>query len=221
MFKQLCLSTKNSIKKDYPEMSNSDFEKHINTNMLIEALITDILEDTKFEGICIDGINYYELYNKWQSRDISKYPYNEQEKQIICNAYMDEYCDHEYDTKIIPFDSKWNFLINYGEKAKDINKKLFDNETSIRLVNISGINYDHRGSNHFMYDLPHNEVIILDNPTLGEFINAIYLIKSHKTDNWYELFDKVQLQLFKSLDDIDVNDKNNKLSIKLKFDHGS
>lgn len=79
------------------------------------------------------------------------------------------------------------------------------------LTNRSGENNDHRGSDHCLLKLPFSPEVHLKAPTLRQFIDALYLIKSHKFDKWYELF----------IDsDWDMGETD-KIVVSIKFDHGS
>ena len=200
----------------------------------MNALITDIYKETNFEGIMVNNINYYELDNMWSQRDENLHPLKDNEKDNKCDKYMidyynddcdeDEYCDIDSDS--IPTHANWKFLINYGNYSDNINQPLFSNKTSILLVNQSGINWDHRGADHFHYLMPYKDEIWLHNPTLGEFSNALYMIKSHKVDKWYELYHSCHVQSYASpsstllIDDIDKEDIKD-FRIKINFDHGS
>lgn len=97
---------------------------------------------------------------------------------------------------------------------------------SIIINNKVGINNDHRGSDHLMFDgnspklkknvgLPFTVSKKLENPCLKQFIDSLYLIKSHKFDKWYEMFTDVGVS--KSTDD---NEKIH-FDVYIDFDHGS
>lgn len=220
MFKRLCLSTKSNLREEiYSHMNDIEYEAKMNVNFLTEAFIKGVLDEAKFEGIQLNDKKYYELDNKWECRNVKKHPYTRKEKELLCDEYTDG-CALTGKVQQIPFGSRWNFLINYGKNPKGIEEYLFKNTTYLTLHNTSGFNDDHRGSDHFMYTMPYHSQVTLKNPTLGEFIDALYLIKSHKVDLWYELFCQAKINV-NSFDEIDVDDKANKLEIKLIFDHGS
>lgn len=81
----------------------------------------------------------------------------------------------------------------------------------IKIQNPYGINKDHRGSDHCELVLPFMNKIKLSSPSLREYISALYLLKSHKFDKWYELYIGSLIKKTKS---------GNRLVV-LKFDHGS
>lgn len=245
MFKKMCLSVSNNIKnKDHPDMSDSEFQKIYTLDILMDSFIKGVYENTNFEGIQVNGKNFYELDNQWSQRNKTLHPLSDAEKDNGCDKYMidyeydanydydgvndDDVCDTERGCLID--DDNWKFLINYGDDSNDsndIDKPLFKNYTSILLINVSGTNYDHRGSDHFQYSLPFSTEYRIYNPTFKDFVNALYMIKSHKADKWYELYSNCQVQSLKSpgtklsIDDIDKNSESNEFIIKLSFDHGS
>ena len=220
MFKRLCLSAKSNLREEhYSHLNDTEYEAKMNVNFLTEAFIKGVLDEVHFEGIKINGKKYYELDNKWEGRNIKKHPYTHQEKELLCDEYTAG-CALTGKILEIPYGSRWDFLIDYGKNPKGIEEKLFKNTTYLKLINMSGFNDDHRGSDHFMYKMPYSESVTLKNPTLGEFVDALYLIKSHKVDLWYELFCQAKINI-NSFDEIDVDDQENKLEIKLIFDHGS
>ena len=76
-----------------------------------------------------------------------------------------------------------------------------------KIENISGFNDDHRGSDHFSVKIPYDDSYILNKKTtLKEFIEILYLLKSHKCDKWYELY---------------CNSTFTDGKITIYFDHGS
>jgi hypothetical protein len=84
-------------------------------------------------------------------------------------------------------------------------------EESYVIYNPCGINDDHRGSDHCELELPFIDKIKITNPSLHDFISALYLLKSHKFDKWYELYTGSKIQELQS---------GNRV-IVLEFDHGS
>ena len=90
-------------------------------------------------------------------------------------------------------------------------KDLKLNFDKIKLVNSNGMNNDERGNNTFETQLDFYDIYILKNPiTLLDFIDALYRIKSHKNDYWYELYCGVTVKAYDSW-----------LRLTFKFDHGS
>tara|TARA_R110002111_G_scaffold21318_13_gene49818 strand:+ start:1235 stop:1567 length:333 start_codon:yes stop_codon:yes gene_type:complete len=97
------------------------------------------------------------------------------------------------------------FIVDFG---KIENRKLCDG--TVKLVNNAGINHDHRGSDHCLVKIPFYDAIILENPTTHDFIRALYQIKSHHWENWYELFCTSN-----------INVENDIYTLEIQFDHGS
>src|SRR5579872_3254557 len=113
-----------------------------------------------------------------------------------------------------------------------------------RIINRSGVNADHRGSDHVRIILPFERQVELPaTMTFGEFAEACYRIKSHKFDHWYELYfgvsikedrndllldqektnlqDEVIARLPVVLLDIILQFANSFVNLFVTFDHGS
>lgn len=88
---------------------------------------------------------------------------------------------------------------------------MFPETCRVKLINADGINPDHRGSDHMFVELDYNRSFTLKKNTLGEFVEGMYRIKSHKTDKWYEL-------LFCHVKCVE---KKGEITFVLNFDHGS
>lgn len=96
------------------------------------------------------------------------------------------------------------------EKYDPENVKIIGFDT-IKMTNKSGYNHDHRGSNHCHLALPYKRSVTIDEHiTLSELARNFFILKSHKFDKWYELFDKATLKR-------DGDDFN----VEISFDHGS
>lgn len=71
----------------------------------------------------------------------------------------------------------------------DLNKIFLVGYKKIFLTNNMGWNCDHRGSNHCKIFLKQDcNIEIHGIITMKMFVDACYKLKSHKWDNWYELF---------------------------------
>lgn len=95
------------------------------------------------------------------------------------------------------------------------NPKQFQTMETWHVKNESGWNDDRRGSNETFginVRLPFvEEVSIPKNSTLDDVIMAFLTLRSHKFENWYEMFSSAEVSF---TDDGDAN-------ITLEFDHGS
>lgn len=82
----------------------------------------------------------------------------------------------------------------------------------VKLVNVAGINTDHRGADtEEGASLPYHASFMLPKTfTLGQLADAFYRIKSHKFDAWYELFTRVKVKC-----------KVDYILLEVDFDHGS
>ena len=84
----------------------------------------------------------------------------------------------------------------------------------MKLINTSGFNDDHRGSDHCRIQLPFEPTVLLRAPfTLAELLQATFRLKSHKFDFWYELFISASVQARPG--------KRTSMHVRMKFDHGS
>ena len=142
-----------------------------------------------------DEYDHEEDYN-WECRGMQydcdgehtvKYRYTISEK--LDNYEIDDDDKNEYIKRKI-----LNELVEY---FLDKTKKLDDLKftfSRIRVDNMRGINEDPRGVRKLDWHLQYNyEVEVLPennnaNITFQQFIDALYDIKSHKFENWYELY---------------------------------
>jgi len=83
-------------------------------------------------------------------------------------------------------------------------------KNNLVMKNFNGINGDNRGNNYCLVRPVFLDTISLNEPTLTEFTNALWLLKSHKFDLWYELFCNVDIT-----NDLEI------IYIDLNYDHGS
>lgn len=85
----------------------------------------------------------------------------------------------------------------------------------VHLVNPKGVNWDHRGANHTRLELDFFDELNLKRDKDGciaysKLACALYKLKSHKFDNWYEMYIGTETLV-----------KNGNLYAKVDFDHGS
>ena len=129
---------------------------------------------------------------------------------------FDEYFDYDYECEDEDYNNKYNIL---KSSAKDIlllieetNKKIsiynikFVLDKCINLQNIGGI-YDecNRGSDNMVISLPFETNIKLQKEfTLEEMITALYNLKTHKFDYWYELFSGATVKVSNTEIDLDI-----------------
>jgi hypothetical protein len=82
----------------------------------------------------------------------------------------------------------------------------------LHLVNLKGINHDHRGSNHCHLQLKFHMFYILGNLfTFHDLAEAVYKTKSHKFNNNYEMFYGYSNMVI----------QKDRIYCTLGFDHGS
>ncbi|HAA58993.1 MAG TPA: hypothetical protein DCE42_29835 [Myxococcales bacterium] len=94
------------------------------------------------------------------------------------------------------------------ELPHEVDRVVF--EGTLTLQNLSGENTDHRGADHCLLILPFRERITLHHPTVRELVEALFVVKSHKFDTWYELYCGCTLE-----------EGDDGVVISLEMDHGS
>ena len=197
----------------------------------LEILFKIIYDSCTFEYIEVNDVKYAQAKTKCYSKN------SEHQQPSECPGYMSHTDDQngendeenhspEYDSPL-PEGASVIFGIS---KALNVSEFPFDDyETEsaffegisllttfqsskqIVLQNRNGFNKDHRGSDHFKFAIPQQVKVVLGTEfTIDQLIDALYRIKSHHTDNWYELFCGVKI----------IENGNEKLLV-CDFDHGS
>ena len=108
-------------------------------------------------------------------------------------------------------DYQEEYVINKVEHYIDMiktNKKILPN---ITLHNLAGYNSDKRGSDRTCPVLDFSTTYKVEGNTITDLAEAYYRVKSHKFDNWYEMFMKV----------VEVNKNQDTFDVYIDFDHGS
>ncbi|MBU51712.1 MAG: hypothetical protein CL920_23730 [Deltaproteobacteria bacterium] len=96
-------------------------------------------------------------------------------------------------------------FVSLPQKADEV---LFDG--ALLVENFSGVNSDHRGSDHCLLRLPFLSSVECASPTLRDFVDTLFLVKSHKFDRWYEMFSSCR-----------VVGEDGYYTLTMGFDHGS
>lgn len=189
---------------------------------VLQFIIHWILNNTEFVGVQQNGVTYKELSNAW-----SKATNTEENNTHECTGYFE--CNANIQHIECDPHAKWlwNYSLNSNyqyDKDSGIvypeSKQVWSclnthlNEIfifgTITLINKDGVNPDHRGSDHCLISLPFDKELVLINPTFDQFVIALYRLKSHKFDTWYELY-------IKSI----VTAQANGYECELTYDHGS
>lgn len=154
-------------------------------------------------------------------------------KDHICKGYFDcdskRYCKKNVKPEEIEYVFKGSFYLNHEDEdieadgiednliiqIRDLNLKpneiKFISEKNIIIINKHGFNDGHRGSDHTLLKLPFlNGVNLGKEFTLNDLLIANSNLKSHKFDNWYELYCGAKCE-----------ETTNSIFVSLKFDHGS
>jgi hypothetical protein len=187
-------------------------KKYQSSTEMLTSFVKNIYDNTHFEAIEINNKIYRELPNAWQYKNTRDENSITNEK-LICQSDWYDGCTIK--RKTIKPDTKYKFIIDYGSYSKKyLKKKIFSGNAILHIKNNDGYNTDHRGSDHFKYVIPYSDSARLINPTLKDLIDALYLVKSHKCDKWYELY-------IDTLFTIKKGKYVNEYNIILDFDHGS
>lgn len=233
-----CVNLCNSINKDnkiiVDKIKNKmDLYLVININNINFGDITRyVYSQYSIEKILYKNKEYRETISYYTMNNILTVNRPEHDKNKICECMIDYRTDEQIKYEIIPnnvFDIKYIYfkdssslydnefenieLINKMRKMEDITNVKFIGYKNIKFTNISGINYDHRGSNHTNIYLPFEESTMVKLPiTLDVIIDKLFRLKSNKFDKWYELYVETIVKKNKKKDIIYIN---------VKFDHGS
>lgn len=184
-------------------------KEYKSSQQVLTDVIKTIYEETQFNGIVVNGKSYHVIPNQWSHQD----RYGDEEKKLECKGYYKHECSLKR-RKVVKEDDTYEFIMDYGPFNGKLKKKMFKKNTILYLINNDGFNKDHRGSDHFKYKIPFDTAHRLVNPNFKDFINGLYLLKSHKCDNWYELFSNAKIKHRKY-------QYNDVCEITLQFDHGS
>ena len=201
-----------------------------NEKLILNEFVYFIYTNTHCLGGKHKGILYKELPNIWSQRK----NFTEDEKKYECTGEWHDDCTVEEDiNKYIPGNVNlvWKFnkikkdgtlnleiydswkmmniprVLGFMKHFSTMGKNVFLNKT-INITNYSGSSEDHRGSNHCLIDLPVDTNITLTNPTLEEFIEALWMIKYKKFDTNYEMCVGSKISIKKNILTIDVNFDN-------------
>lgn len=107
--------------------------------------------------------------------------------------------------------------MNTTEKNGDMTntkKIIFDGLHKLNLININGSNSDSRGVRSLDWHMEFHENYLIENPegiNLDQIIIGLFKIKSHKFENWYELYSSIK----------SMRIENGTLLVYVMFDHGS
>lgn len=217
------------IKKYISEIMSPVMYLRINCPDFLDVLIRCLVSSSTFNGIIHNNITYGEIsgeerddYEEWSDLGgIYKDTIRCDEYQIydidICLlsdedgdsiAILNRLFEQGEEKKATCISEELviidNFLTTYGP-----DKIIFKN--NITMTNDMGIHEDKRGNNYCRVLAIFLDEIELENPTLKEFVNGIWTLKSHKFDKWYELYCGIS-----DYENIDGN-----IKLNLDFDHGS
>ena len=161
----------------------------------------------RFEG---KNIKTHGIHNIKYTRLTNKHEYT-----FLKNNYCPEFERFDWGNSCEILNNARNVIKNI--RNFKINNIFIDNKLyDIQIRNPCGINWDQRGTSLNEMDFPENRCYTMQYHlkkykfTFADLKLAFYKAKSHKYDNWFELFINVKLTFEK-----------NTLIISFKFDHGS
>lgn len=194
--------------------------KGCSTEAAIRLLVQHLYDSTSCTGGMYRGESYPELPNPWGPRG------SEEDKDACTDTSSDpDHCPTQ-GRAIAPENASevtltWEWGLPLYVKPKDrcllpLLEKLTELpdvpflSKALLITNYSGWNSDHRGSDHCALALPMSTRVSLNAPTLSQVIRALYAVKSHKFDRWYELYAGCT-----------VTESEHRITLQLDFDHGS
>lgn len=154
--------------------------------------------------ICIEE----ELCKHFTCEHIKKIVPTEDVEYIMRYDIIHDSFDNESQIAFVEFldTNRHEIIINASDEAI--------NFTTLVVENLSGENLDHSGSTHCKLDNLYESEVELTLPcTLDQLAQALFKIKSHKWDKWYELFTGAEIG-FSSTD-------TGIIDLCIQFDHGS
>jgi hypothetical protein len=192
---------------------------------VIDYIFEYVSRVTSFHHIKFNGLPYYETKNLWRPHDIKERA--SYDIDVLCNKSRQ--CDRE--PSIIPkYGDKIKYVLKYNYRKKNILSKgdvkynnfvLQISQYELRNVLLIGfdkftvktvfgyLNDDHRGSDHCNVYLPtHHKVRMIKYVTLYDLATAYYKLKSHKWDDYYEMFRCATTRIY-----------NGNVNVVLRFDY--
>lgn len=225
LFDQMSLSDQNAFRDLVYQPTEINLE--CDANILCEYIYNSF-EIDHFE---YQGQRYYEIQNIWSvDAQDQKFVCNNDDVCNIhstscendgvdndegCQCFQKIYPQFEDVTYVLKYkqyldelepeqEEFYNLLDNHGANIRIVRKRDNVSHESIRVYNMSGENFDHQGSTHCQLDVGMEENIELALPcSLLELAEALFRIKSHKWDKWYEMYGHAHVQdgtLFVSFD---------------------
>lgn len=227
----------NLVVRAKPKPSDSDDDSDDDSN---ERIISDLghfaMKTTEIEYVTYKGKKYYMRGNSLNNGPDERPDYDPDVECGMHDGYMDgceappeiypeNDADVEFHLKYNPKNVVWNEDSFSQESQKLIRKIQHTPVEKVRLTasadgavsvlvmrNPSGINTDHRGCDHCKVHLAFHSDYSLPLPcTLMDFMKAMYRIKSHKWDYWYELYGGATVK----------SCKKGIMKVDFSFDHGS
>jgi hypothetical protein len=164
---------------------------------LLDNLIYDFIKNGELMYVTDlgTGKDYYNRTNKW---------YRSKQNDKECDGYAE--CELEYKDPVGE--------IQYHVSVPKYKEAILCQFKEITVINVSGVNVDHRGSDHTEILLPAEYSWTIKKPciTVQDLAEAFFRVKSHKFDSWYELYMQDYLQ---------VKLEDGVLTLTARFDHGS
>lgn len=176
----------------------------------VELLVRQIYSQTKLKYVTVGDTIYRQRNNVWAESEV------EDENADCCEASFPEYNEDEKCPHSQPVEAKGpiTYVMDYGTigtRIAAVEDYPYEDYTTQQKQNVLRIlqrdldavlfnhpivvehdhkepNTDHRGSDHTAIILPFKRRVGSQRCTLRHFIDALYMIKSHKFDHNYEMF---------------------------------
>ncbi|HMV79179.1 MAG TPA: hypothetical protein PK453_24850 [Leptospiraceae bacterium] len=191
--------------------------------ILLSALIRFIYDTHTFFSFEYDGKEYHNQPNQWYFGEFDGFPHD---PVTPCKGY-DE-CEFEEGQKLVRVQPKPGKKIKYNI---DWEGREFDEESKPLVYEIGQVfsqnpilhsrplilinenfNDDHRGSDHtrIILDFPGKVALKGKKTKMTDFVDALFRLRSHKFENWYEMYYGAE-----------VSSDKKAITVDVMFDHGS
>ena len=196
-----------------------DFELRI----LMSSLAGFIYETHALYSFEYDGKEYHNQPNQWYFSEYEGFPHDP-----VTRCTGDDECEFEEGEELVRVKPKKGKKIKYNidwvgknfdersnpllfEIGKVFGKNSILHSRPLILINES-FNEDHRGSDHtrIILDFPGKVELKGKKTKMTDFIDALFRLRSHKFENWYEMFLRSE-----------VNSDKKVIIADVIFDHGS
>lgn len=204
-----------TLKKVLKKCINSDGDFDLDVlneseiQIFMKSVIGYIFEAYSMSSVFYNGLEYRNHKNQWYFPEHLDLPHD---PAVECKGY--DQCEFEKGRELARFQPEKGKKIKYLIESKDFNEdpELFPTLSVIddvfssylrilhakRLILLNDIfNEDHRGSDHtrVILDFPGRVEFRKKETEMDDFIDALFRLKSHKFENWYEMYSEAEVRL--------------------------